>query len=381
MKNLSIRLRLLIVLGVLSTSLAVMAIAGWASLSSNQARFASVYHDRVVPLGQLKTISDLYAVNIVDTVHKVNAGTLKAAEGLANIETAQSEIRKNWQSYTSTFLTDDEKRLVGAAQKEMDSANVAANKIASLIRGNDAEGLKTFGAKELYPSIDPVTAKIADLVNLQIVEADKGYMAAEDSYHSILMIFAALVLAALIAVGFAGRTIIVGVSRPLNQMTSAMMRLANRDWTTVVTSLERKDEIGEMAKALEIFKDNGVAQDDMLAKQKVEQEAKERRTKAMDAAVAEFEATVGTIVNGVSSAATEMQATAQAMSATAEETNAQATTVAAASEQASNNVQTVATAGEELSSSISEISRQVSEAGSITRRAVEQAERTSVQIV
>jgi len=94
----------------------------------------------------------------------------------------------------------------------------------------------------------------------------------------------------------------------------------------------------------------------------------------------DFETNVKSVVDTVSAASTEMQATAQAMSATAEETNRQSTVVAAASEQATNNVQTVASAAEELSASVSEISNQVSQSTKIARAAVEKATGTNAQI-
>ena len=199
--------------------------------------------------------------------------------------------------------------------------------------------------------------------------------------NSALMVgvisFAAVVVGLLIA-WLIGR----GIAKPVVGMTSAMTTLAGGDLTVEIPARGRKDEIGEMAGAVQVFKESMQETERLRAEQEaLKKQAEIDKVAAMNKLADEFEASIRGVVNGVASAATELQATAQAMSATAEETNAQATTVAAASEQASNNVQTVATAGEELSSSISEIGRQVGEAGSISRKAVDQAERTSAQIV
>ena len=172
-----------------------------------------------------------------------------------------------------------------------------------------------------------------------------------------------------------------GIAKPVVSMTTAMTKLAAGDLTSEIPARGRHDEIGEMAAAVQVFKDNMRETERMRAEQEaLEAKSEADKRAAMDRLADEFEASIRSVVNGVSSAASELQATAQSMSATAEETNAQATAVAATSEQASANVQTVATASEELSSSISEIGRQVTESVNIASQAVSEAERTNQQI-
>jgi methyl-accepting chemotaxis protein len=172
-----------------------------------------------------------------------------------------------------------------------------------------------------------------------------------------------------------------GIAKPVTSMTAAMTEIARGDLTVEVPALGRADEIGEMAQAVQVFKDNMLETERMRGQQEaMKKQAEIDKVAAMNKLADDFEASIRGVVNGVSSAATELQATAQSMSATAEETNAQATAVAATSEQASANVQTVATASEELASSISEIGRQVGESVNIATEAVSQAERTNEQI-
>ncbi len=172
-----------------------------------------------------------------------------------------------------------------------------------------------------------------------------------------------------------------GIAKPVVSMTAAMTKLAAGDLESEIPARGRHDEIGEMAAAVQVFKDNMRETERMRAEQEaLEAKSEADKRAAMDRLADEFEASIRGVVNGVSSAASELQATAQSMSATAEETNAQASAVAATSEQASANVQTVATASEELSSSISEIGRQVTESVNIASQAVSEAERTNQQI-
>ncbi|WP_316978569.1 methyl-accepting chemotaxis protein [Shumkonia mesophila] len=171
------------------------------------------------------------------------------------------------------------------------------------------------------------------------------------------------------------------VSRPLLVMTQAMSRLAGGDLEVEVPARGRRDEMGEMAAAVQVFKDNAIEKVKLESENEENQRCAEKeKRQAMETMADAFEASVGQVVNQVSSAATEMRSSSEAMSATAEEATRQASAVAAASEQASANVQTVASAAEELSSSISEISRQVTQASQIASAAVTEAEQTNVKV-
>lgn len=167
-------------------------------------------------------------------------------------------------------------------------------------------------------------------------------------------------------------------SRPIVAMTGAMENLANGDLDVDIPARHRKDEIGSMAAAMQVFKDNALQMKQMEA-DRIEQERKseEEKRQAMHALADDFKSRVGGIVETVSASSTEMRSTAEAMSATAKETSRQATAVAAASEQATTNVQTVASASEEMSASISEINRQVSQSAEIATKANSEAERTN----
>ncbi len=169
-----------------------------------------------------------------------------------------------------------------------------------------------------------------------------------------------------------------GITRPVNAMTGAMGELAAGNLETEIPSKDSRDEIGAMAKAVQVFKDNALR----VKRLEEEQEEQKRRAEAerkaaMRQLADSFEKSVGGVINTVTSAATELQASSEQMAATATETSAQATTVAGASEQASANVQTVATATEELSSSIREIGIQVQRSRTVSDQAVISAEETT----
>lgn len=181
---------------------------------------------------------------------------------------------------------------------------------------------------------------------------------------------AAGVLAAMAITWLMSRSIVP----PIAGMTGVMKLLAQGDISVTVPSTKRRDEIGAMAGAVEIFKQNAITVKKHEADQRdAEARAQVEKRRVMNELASQFEAEVLGVVQSVSSSAEQLQQNASAMSSSAEETSSKSTSVAAAAEQATNNVQTVAAAAEELSRSIQEIAEQVSSAARISSKAIEQA--------
>ena len=171
------------------------------------------------------------------------------------------------------------------------------------------------------------------------------------------------------------------ITRPLRYITATMNALAGGNLSVEVPGIGRNDEVGEMAKAVEVFKSNAIARQALEAEQKeAESRAVARRQTDMIKLADDFESAVGEIIDTVSSASTELEASATSLTQTAERSEGLTTRVAAASEQASTNVQSVASATEELSSSVNEISRQVQESARMAGDAVGQARSTNERV-
>jgi methyl-accepting chemotaxis protein len=172
-----------------------------------------------------------------------------------------------------------------------------------------------------------------------------------------------------------------GITRPLQRMTGAMKDLAGGKLDVEVPGIGRRDEVGEMADAVEVFKNNASARGELEAEQKeTEGRAVARRKADMDRLANEFEGAVGQIVETVSSASSELEASAGTLTSTAERAQELTTMVAAASEEASTNVQSVASATEQMASSVNEISRQVQESARMAGEAVDQARNTNDRV-
>jgi methyl-accepting chemotaxis protein len=272
-------------------------------------------------------------------------------------------------------LQNPERRALAAdAEKQGRTYSEAFEKVQSLILSRN----------EIIAAMDKSGAEMAADLNgiadqAKAMQDEIGPRASGEMQRGIFTALA-ISLAVLLAGVAIGYAVARSITKPIVAMTGAMGTLAEGNLDTMVPAQGRKDEIGGMAAAVQIFKDNMIRNKEMQAREAAELEARARRSQRIAELTEVFEREATIVVKTVSSAATEMQSTASAMSATAEETSRQATAVAAGSEQASSNVQTVASATEELTASIGEITTQVTESTRIVGAAVEQANETTAKV-
>jgi len=264
----------------------------------------------------------------------------------------------------SPQVIDDTVRLRAAAYQSVVSGSTGG------IQGTEWFAASTRRIDALKTVEDKLAADLVALAGSISAAAGRALLAA--SAAVLVLLGLAVVL---------GRTIVRGITGPLGHLTQVMNRLASGDVSVIIDGVERKDEIGDMSRAVQVFKDNKIRADALDAEQRREHEAKERRRITVERLVGDFERGISSVLEAVASAATEMRATAEGMSATAEETERQATVVAAAAEQASTNVETVAAAAEELSASINEIGRQVNHSAKMSQDAADEAGRTNEAVV
>ena len=272
----------------------------------------------------------------------------------ANIpETAKSELKLKLGDYQRDFFAWMETALMHAAELKAMSESFAA--------------------------VEPVIDAVATAVNEMRSEADRLNTAEHENVQRQIMIAILLIACGVLGMGFfIGRSI----SKPLSAMTIAMIEMAAGNFAIKLPGLGRPDEIGDMAQAVETFKVKAEQEARAEAEAKMEQDqiAAQQRKADMIKLADGFEAAVGQIVETVSSASTQLEASARTLQATAVRSQELTTAVAAASEEASANVQSVASASEEMSSSVNEISRQVHESSRVANEAVDQAHKTNNRV-
>jgi methyl-accepting chemotaxis protein len=188
----------------------------------------------------------------------------------------------------------------------------------------------------------------------------------------LLVLACAVLVSAAVSLGVSRMT-----ARPVFALTQTMRALAAGDTNVAVPGCDRRDEIGSMARKVQIFKETAIEAAALTAERERQRLDQQRRVEQVATLAAEFDGTATRALAMVSAAASEMQATAGAMATTAEEASRRADTVSSAADQAAANVQTVASAAEELSATIDEVGRQIEQSTRIAEKAVGDAERTN----
>jgi methyl-accepting chemotaxis protein len=294
-----------------------------------------------------------------------------------------SAENKQWIDRLSTLIGDFD-----TAQQQIQAIRKQELALESKKEGN------TDVIAKLDAEIDRIRKDVLGPINRELSEiSDKisshskskaAEMRAEAEGQADSVARTSLLTGVLVALVLIGACIfsVFSIARPMRALSAAMEKLAAGDFSVLLPGLGRKDEVGEVAGAVEKFKivSEQKARAEADAKMRQDQIAAEQRKAEMYRLADGFEAAVGEIVRAVSSASTELEASATTLTSTAERAQQLATVVASASEEASTNVQSVASATEELSSSITEISRQVQESARVAGEAVSQARTTTDRV-
>ena len=204
MKNLKISTKLIILVVILSAIIGVIGIYGERNLNNVNNSVETVYKESVIPLTQLKIISDMYAVDIVDATHKMRNGNIGLESGRKNIKKARETIDENWKAYTTTYWQAEEKDLVIEVKQLMDIADESIESLEQMIGKGDTAGLANYTRYELYSKIDPITAKIKELSDIQLKVAQGEHARANAVYtearnNAIILIISGILIGLVIS--------------------------------------------------------------------------------------------------------------------------------------------------------------------------------------
>jgi methyl-accepting chemotaxis protein len=350
------------------------------SLNANTSEIASNWLPSIRVLGELnaglmayrsilrshmlaETIEEKQAIEkTLETLVQKNNGIRKSYEAMISSReerTLYDEWSKHWQAYKDIGV------------KTMELSRKEAGRVPHEALALNKESIK------VGQEADAIMARDIDLNNKG---ADKETQAAAATYSSMLTLLAVIVGLAIAAGAAISFYVVRDVSAGIASIVHPMQALGKGELEAEVPHKGEKTEIGQMADALQIFKEA------LIAKRAADQaaardaEAKIERGRRVDGITREFERMIGDIVTNVSAASSQLEASAGTLSNTAARSQELSTAVAAASEEASTNVQSVASATEELSSSVNEISRQVQESARMASDAVGQARSTTDQV-
>ena len=291
-----------------------------------------------------------------------------------------AERDKKVSAYSSLVSSPEEQRAYEALKAKLDILRVDGERLRAFPAEQHGEAMAFFRGpmNANYLAVSVAARSLVDINMAACKQADAAVRSEQVSAErsTVLMLCLAVCVA---SCGMA--FCFFGVSRPIERMTTAMRHLAGGDTASDIPYAGRRDEIGAMSEAVQVFRENLLHTRQLEAETELARaSAEEQRKRAMREMADGFEATVGGVIGMVSSSATELQATAGSMSGTAAETAAQSSAVAAAAEEAASNVNTVAAAAEELGSSVLEIGRQVDGSADLARQAVTEADQAGMLV-
>ncbi|HYG86817.1 MAG TPA: methyl-accepting chemotaxis protein [Azospirillum sp.] len=251
-------------------------------------------------------------------------------------------------------------------------------KVSDLVRENRYQAATALINKESVPAFDRADSALTSLVKQQADGLKAAAAASQEIYENTFWAMFGVAAAGLVLACIVSLTIVrVHVTGPLNALTSVMKALADGRRDVMIAGDDRQDEVGAMARTVEVFKRNAIEAERLTAEQAKEQAAKEHRTATVNSLIRSFEMNVVHVLDTMTKAADELNNTAQSMAAVAEQTNRQSSAAVAAAEETSANVQTVASATEEMSASLRDIALQVTKSSSIAAQAVNEAANTN----
>jgi methyl-accepting chemotaxis protein len=380
----SIRTKIITVVAFLlvaMTGMGLLAVKNLRSINASTVDIVTNWMPSVRVLGDLRAGVITYRNVIREHMLAETLETKLAAEKtLATVVESNTKIRA---SYETMITSPEERALYNQWVQKWTDYKKGTEEVMALSRKEAgqvplaAHELNTKTVNKIGIESDEILKKDIDLNNKG---ADMAAQDAADNYAFAFMMLA-VILGAAVIIGIAvGLYLVRDVSTGINSIVTPMQALGKGDLAAEVPHQGEKTEIGAMADVLQVFKEALIAKKAADEAAAADAEAKIERGRRVDSITRNFESMIGEIVQTVSSASTQLEASASTLSATAERSQTLTTAVAAASEEASTNVQSVASATEELSSSVNEISRQVQESARMATDAVGQARVTNDRV-
>ncbi|WP_128924524.1 methyl-accepting chemotaxis protein [Bradyrhizobium guangxiense] len=363
------------------TGMGLLAVMKMRSMNANTVDITTNWMPSVRVIGDLRAAVITYR-NVVRQHMLADAleDKLAVEKTAATVTEALAKTRGKYEPMISSA---EERTLYGQWSKLWDEYKKGTDEVMALSRKEagkiprEAQELNSKTVNKIGLQADEVLNKD---IELNTKGGEQAAQDAADSYANALMLVSVILgLAVMIGIGLSFY-LVRDVSSGINSITEPMQALGRGDLSAEVPHRGEKTEIGAMADVLQIFKEALIAKKAADEAAAADAEAKIERGRRVDNITREFEAMIGEIVQTVSSASTQLEASASTLTSTADRSQRLATTVASASEEASTNVQSVASATEEMASSVGEISRQVQESARMAGDAVGQARATTERV-
>ncbi|MBJ3786920.1 methyl-accepting chemotaxis protein [Devosia sediminis] len=332
----------------LASSIAIAGIVGgvgyYGMLSMDHAMLA-IHDERIVPLEELKFVSDAYAIDIVDTTHRVASGSLSWTEAESRVHEAGEIINEHWDTYASGALTAEEAEIAARVEASKVGADAKVAQLETILATRDTEALRAFADSQLYAAIDPTTEAIAELSSYQLTAAHHLKEEGEALFGLLTWIMIGVSILVTAIAAFVVLLITNGIKRNLASATSLANAVAVGDVSANV-SVKSGDEVEVLVDALNAMTDN-LRQTAGIADRIADGDLTVRPTPLSDKdtlglALERMVEKLRDVVSDAMQAARNVAAGSQEMSATAEQLSQGATEQASSTEEASASMEEMA---------------------------------------
>jgi methyl-accepting chemotaxis protein len=381
LNNISIRTKIfgsLLCVLVVTLALGLLALDRLSSVNAAAALIRDDFLPSTKVLGQIAQQAEVVRTTQGAIIMRIaEADDADIAKERANLAGYTASLMKLRQTYEPLIGAGEERRLADQISRQFDAYFAQSAKLDDLLKLRDRDKATAFYLGDMRNVFRDVRQAIQDDLSLNAAQGTKAADAGAQLYYDTrLTVIAALLFAVAISAA-AGILLVTGVAGPILRLAKTTGCLAEHDLAVEIVGVERKDEVGLLARSLEVFRENALRADQLQAESQAEQVRKAERGAAIERSIGRFEASVQQSLAGLDAASVEMEGTAQSVASASHQSSHQATIVSAASEQTSANVQTVAAATEELSASIGEIGRQVERSTAVATKAVDEAGKAS----
>ena len=297
-----------------------------------------------------------------------------------NLAARKADFEKAAKAYQPLISSPAERELADQLDKQWQSFAGASAEVQSLANKGEVAAAKDINAKKVVPIGRAMDATLAKLVELNDKGAETAGQGADASYRNAILLMT-LILGGAIVLGLGAAIYMVrDIRRGIGSILKPMGQLTDGELSVEIPHQGEATEIGRIASALQIFKQALVAKQASDEAARAEEALKAARAQRISTATGDFETMIGELVDSLSSASTELEASATTMTKTSDGTMSLSDSAASASRAVTDNIQAVAAATEEITSSVNEIGRQVHESNRIASTAVSQAQKTDESI-
>ena len=363
--------RVLFALLAIQALLVAMMIGG---AFANARAVGSLIDDRMVPISELQSVTDSYSIALT-TAYKVSSNNLSPAGATDAIATARKRIAEDWGRFRSHNIADRHAGAIAQIDAARRDADIAIDQLVTMLQSGKTDNLQFFVSGRLYVAIDPLTIASASLIADLRADADADQAALRRSFYVAFAVILVVLVAAVLVGLWGVRLVTTRISKPLAEIAVATHRITDERHDGEIPSLDRIDEIGDVARALAFARqrskdarrlsDESRRVEEALHRREVaEHAARAKRAADLDRLFSVFEREAGAIVSLLKSAGPSLRETAGTMSGEATEAEHHALATAAVAEQSARSARTIAQSAVALTSAIEHISKAAHESRS-----------------